>query len=204
MAKRLVLLFFVLALTVAASATKIQVSEPICNPATDPNTIGPAALQNGFNAIGPINGGGSFTFCNGTGESWTNLIIAIKTDPSITPADVTCPSFDPGHDPNNTAQLAFIACQVKSPSPGNLDVLLFGTINVPGFPIFPGVPDSHSFTIDFSCPNGACAGPPLWPEGTVSRGFPDFKSDQLPTVPEPASLVLLGSGVLAVIARRKR
>src|ERR1700749_3503962 len=103
MARRVLLLFFVVTLAVAASATRIQISEPACDPSAI--SIGPSALVDGFNPIGPVNGGGSFTFCNNTGELWTNLIIVINAGPTVTPADVICPSFDPVHDPMNTAHL---------------------------------------------------------------------------------------------------
>jgi hypothetical protein len=145
-----------------------------------------------------------FSFCNNSGQSWTNLVIAIHTDPSITSADVTCPSYSPGTDPNNTADLAFSTCIVFNPSPGNLDIVLEGTLNFGMPPVFLGIPNGDEFVIDFNCPKGDCAGPEDWPLGTVAEGFPNFNpSDPLPTVPEPASLMLLASG-LAVVWRRKR
>jgi hypothetical protein len=205
MAKRLLLLMCVLALTAAASATRIQVSEPACNP--NDVSIGATALQNGFSTIGPINGGGSFSFCNNTGQSWTDLVIAIHTIPSITKNDVTCPSYNMQTDPNNTAGLAFAACVVYNPSPGNLDVVLEGVLNFGNMPpVFPGIPNGSEFTIDFNCnqDNQTCLGPQDWPPGTVAEGFPNFNPNgTLPTIPEPASVVLLATG-LAVVWRRKR
>jgi hypothetical protein len=204
MVRRLLLLMCVLALTAAASATRIQVSEPACTP--NDISIGATALQNGFNAIGPINGGGSFSFCNNTGQSWTDLVIAIHTDPSITSGDVTCPMYSPQTDPNNTAGLAFSTCIVYNPSPGNLDVVLFGTANVGMPPVFLGIPNGDEFTIDFNCDldEGQCQSPQDWPPGTVAEGFPNYNlTTTLPTVPEPASIMLLATG-LAVVWRRRR
>jgi hypothetical protein len=208
MVRRFLLLMCVLALTAAASATRIQVSEPACNP--NDISVGATALQNGFNTIGPVNGGGSFSFCNNTGQSWTNLVIAIHTDPSITQADVTCPSYNQQTDPTNSAHLAFLSCVVFNPSPGNLDVVLQGTLNFGNMPpVFPGIPNGSEFTIDFNCPVSdsgiqECNGPQDWPPGTISEGFPNFDPTKtLPTVPEPASVVLLATG-LAVVWRRKR
>jgi hypothetical protein len=197
------MLLCVLALTAAASATRIQVSEPACNP--NDVSIGATALQNGFNAIGPINGGGSFSFCNNTGQSWTNLVIAIHTDPSITQQDVTCPGYNPQTDPNNMAGLAFSTCVIYNPSPGNLDIVLEGVLDFAGMPpVFPGIPNGDEFTIDFNCDKGECVGPQDWPTDTVAEGFPNYNlTDPLPTVPEPASILLLGSGLVMAWKRKK-
>ena len=212
MARRVLLLLFVVALSVAAAhASRVVVQEPLCG--TDPNEIvvKPIALTDGFDAIGPINGGGSFTFCNDTGVNWTTLVLAIYA-PTITPDDVVCPSFSPTGDPTNSAHLAFSTCIVESDYPNNIDITLFGTTPPSRTrpPVFPGIPNGYEFTINFNCTDaqsdtGQCGPDPNkknWPDGSHSLGLPN--GNVPPQLPEPSSLLLLGSGLAALISRRKR
>src|SRR6202795_3814796 len=83
MVRRFVLLLFLISLTVAASATRIQISEPQCQPGDTDVT----QMSNGF-SITPINGGGTFGFCNHTGQDWAALLIALRT--TVGPDQIDC------------------------------------------------------------------------------------------------------------------
>ncbi len=196
MARRLLLLFFVLALTVAASATRIQISEPPCTPN---DTDVPASAINNFGPFVPINGGGQFGFCNKTGQDWTSILIAIRTSLDI--SQIECV---PG---------AFLAC-IKSTTPAapGVDYLYFlGTPGNPQFGIpFFGVKNNERFTVNLDCaPGDICLDPPLWPDDTVIYGYgniPITAPFPIPpaSTPEPATLALLSTGLAAGIWRRKR
>ncbi|HUN88378.1 MAG TPA: PEP-CTERM sorting domain-containing protein [Terriglobales bacterium] len=211
MARRLFLLFLLVAMAAAAHASKVVVQEPACD--SSAIVIDASALTNGFNPIGPVDGGGSYSFCNETGVDWSSLLLVFEVGNELTPADVVCPSYDPIHDPGNTAGLAFSTCVVKSVYSDNIDVELFGTTNPQwGPPVFPGIANGSEFTIDFNCDVDATesnpnpCGPPgkeEWPADTKSLGLPDFNGN-IPHLPEPSSLLLLGSGLAAMILRRKR
>lgn len=209
MARRLLLLFFVLGLTVAAHAGRVVVQEPICDPNTAPNTLGPSALQSGFNPIGPISGGGVFTFCNGTGVQLNSMLIAITTPTVIPLSQVDCPSGSPTSNPLG---LAFFGCALATDpkDPHIIYADFFGVLGPP-FATYPGVPIDHSFTIDFNCTaqdnDGVCLTFPnnvVWPQGTTSAGMvSNAPIITIPTTPEPSTFLLLGAGLLAVIRRRK-
>jgi len=213
MARRVLLFLFVVVLSSAAFASRVVVQEPICGTTPGAIDVGPLALTQGFNPIGPVNGGGSYTFCNDTGQNWTTLLLVVDA-PGITPADVVCPSYNPTGDPNNTAQLAFSTCIVESDHPNNIDITLFGTTpaNRTHPPIFPGIPNGYEFTINFNCTDaqsatGQCGPDPNkqdWPADSHSLGLPNFNGNLPPQLPEPSSLLLLGSGITALIARRRR
>jgi len=210
MARRLLLLFFVLALSAAASATRISISEPPCDPNTDPNTIGPSALQEGFDPLGPVDGGGSFTFCNGTGVQLNSMLVEIDTPTVIPLSEIDCPSGSPTSNP---LELAFFGCALATdPSdPTRIYADFFGVLSPP-FASYPGVPVNSSFTIDFNCTeqdnDGNCLTFPdniMWPDGTTTHVLvSNSQMINLPSVPEPTSMILLGSGLTAVWYRRKR
>ena len=206
------LLLFVLTLGIAASATKIQISEPLCQPG---DTVVTNLFQ-GF-TVTPVNGGGTFAFCNDTGEDWTTLLIALRTP--LTPDQIDCSSS------------AFESCtkSTNGDVPGVVYAFFSGVTTTPALNFgktnnknddsgdddgggdddhsqFPGVPDGHEFIVDMNCVNG-CSGPPDWPKGTVGFGYGNQPNDPgnfpVPPVPEPASLALVVAGIGAVITRTK-
>lgn len=199
MSKRIVALFlFVIVGTLLAHAGRIEISEPQCQEGDI--VLNPGDLT-GF-VFAPIDGGGTLSYCNNTGVDWTKLTIAISTTAPV--SDIICPSASP-NDPFNTAGLAFSTCQIlpNGPQPGIIYVRLFGVIapdpSFPGDNGFLGVPNGEQFTIHLNCEEGDEFCVP-WPAGTFMVAA---ANNNFPTVPEPASLALLGSGLVAGIIQRK-
>ena len=198
MARRFLLLLFVVGLTTMASAVKIETSDPDC-PVTK---IGPGQTIN-FTVEG---GGGIFCFENDTGSDWTNLLVAIDT---TIPADqIDCVTSD------------FKACQLyTSDQPDAVYAFFYGTcISSPGKKCIPsdilGVPNGGEITFNLNCDSGCGVGspyyPPDWSPGTGGTGYYDVPTGPggdpvyFPPVPEPVSATLLASGLGAIYLRRKR
>jgi len=203
MSRRLIVfLLFFMAGSVLAHAGRIEISEPQCEDGDTAVT----SLTNGFAVIPNLNGGGTFHFCNETGQDWSNIVIGILTTAPI--SDIQCPSSSPS-DPQNNEHLAFSTCVLfPSNSIANLIYAYFFGVSPPipqfGFNGFPGVPDGQRFTVDLDCHDfGGCI---PWPTGTIMLASENVgPNDPLPTpVPEPASLTLLASGGVAAYLRRKR
>ncbi len=199
MARRLLVLLFVVGLTTLASATKIQTSDPTCSG----TPIGPGDPIT-FNATG---GGGIFTFCNETGTDWKNLLVGIAT--TIPPDNIDCVTTD------------FKACQLyTTDAPNTVYAFFYGTcVSTPSLKCrpqdTPGVLNNHSLTINLNCNSTDCGPntpfyPPDWSPGTHGNVTPNVPTDSngnpttFPPVPEPAAASLLITGLGAAFFRRRR
>lgn len=204
MARRLLILCFMIAMTAlmagAVTDPRIVISEPACQE----GDISVTSVTDGF-VFASVNGGGEFHFCNNTDVSWTNILVGVLTTAPLNTID--CPSATQS-DPANTAHLAFSTCLLfASPNPHtSFYAYFFGTSpGVPalGFNGFPGVPVNERFTVNLNCPEFLTDCTP-WPENSRFVGIPNFDfSNPLPSVPEPASFALLGTGLIALRLRRK-
>jgi PEP-CTERM motif len=192
MVKRVLLVLFLMSLSSAAFAGLIRVGEPPCTGSDQIITT----LDNGFSFTplnpNPSNGDqGTFGFCNETGQGLTSLVVGIRT--TLTPSQVSCDSGP------------FEICYAFTygADPGDLFIAFTYNPLLPGPPPPAPVPNNDEFTISLSCEVGdVCLNP--WPT-TPFEGSAGVNNNpaNLPHVPEPASLVLLGSGIAAGMLRRK-
>ena len=180
-------------LATASQAVIIKTSDPVCTgtPIYTGDTI----------TFTVTNGGGDFTFCNDTDATWTNLLVAINT--TISPDDIDCVTTD------------FKACNLYTTNqPDAVYAFFYGTcVNSPNKTCHPqvlGVPIGGELEIDLNCTNNDCTPPPDWPTGTGGTVYtnvptdPDGDPTNFPSVPEPASITLLMSGLGAAYLGRKR
>ena len=198
MVRKLVFLLF-LSVAIVASATKIQISEPECNPSRDTNVY---QLSGGF-TVNPTATNEVFYFCNLTGVNWTTLLMVIHTDPQLPLSQIICGTS------------AFLKCDLTENTPGVIDAFFydaprsseFGGIDddwgefehefdCPGTDVTgAGVPFGCEFIVDMSCPE-CSADQQHWPSGTTATGYAN--------VPEPYSAALVVSGLGTWMLRRKR
>jgi hypothetical protein len=197
MARRLLLLAFILGLTVVASATKIQTSDPTCDQ-TSTITFGDSFS---FNAL--PNGQGVFCFFNETSKKWDTLLVAIQT-----PVQLFSPSGAQQVDCDSTA---FYHCILYQGDGAIYAYFPNPCANKTGCaPTRPGIPIGGELFIDLNCNDGGtCVGPPSWGSNAGVTTYIDPTVDGngnpiLPTVPEPTTIALLGSGLGAVYLKRRR
>jgi len=213
MGRKVLLLLFLISLTAAASATRIQISEPQCQPGDTDVT----QLSNGF-SVTPVNGGGTFSFCNDTGQDWTTLLIALRTTVTADQIDCSTSAFESCTKTTNPnvpgvvyAFFSGVTSNNNNRHSRNDDGEEDDDAECPvesGGGNFPGVPNHCEFIVDMNC-GANCTAPPDWPKGTVGFGYANEPDDPAnfpipPAVPEPASLVLVSSGIAAAIVNRKR
>jgi len=197
MPRKLMLLLVLLSLAITANATKIQISEPECNPHDT------SVYQLSGWSVTPTPTQEVFNFCNETGVNWTSLLMVIHT--SLTSDQIIC-------DTN-----AFEHCDITQVATGIVDALFYGAPNsqyyggsggdddgefeddyrCPGeeHTMGTGVPNHCEFVVDMRCPN-CLVGPDHWPTGTTADGYAN--------VPEPSSAALMVSSIAVWLLRRKR
>jgi hypothetical protein len=124
----------------------------------------------------PQGGSGTLYFTNETGKNWTSLTLI---ESGIPAADISCHS-----------QL-FASCTTKTLKNGEVEIIL--TNNSKALWRDQGIPEGGNFAISFSCVKGSC-----WNGGASFGGHANAG-----TVPEPATVALMLTGVLGLVSRRK-
>ena len=124
----------------------------------------------------PANGKGKLYFTNTSGQNWSTLALF---ETGVAASDISC------------IQNLFLSCTVKTLASGAVEILLSG-VNGTHNPLT-GILNGQSFSIGFGCLNGSC-----WPGGL------DFTARANATVPEPATVALMLTGLGAIVTRRKK
>jgi hypothetical protein len=125
----------------------------------------------------PESGSGSLFFTNESGKNWNSLTLIESGVPA---ADVSCHSS------------LFASCSVTTLKNGSVEILLTnggnGRLNRGS-----GIENGGNFQIQFACVKGSC-----WPGGIQVTGH-----GSTGTVPEPATLALMMTGIGAIVSRRR-
>jgi len=125
----------------------------------------------------PASGSGSLFFTNESGKSWNSLEMIESGVPA---ADVSCHSS------------LFASCTVTTLKNGSVEILLTTGGNGRNWKNH-GIPEGGNFQIQFACVKGNC-----WPGGITVSGH-----GSTGTIPEPATLGLMVTGIGAIFSRRK-
>jgi PEP-CTERM motif len=125
----------------------------------------------------PASGSGNLFFTNESGANWNSLKL-IET--GVPAADISC------HSP------FFASCTTETLKNGSVEILLTNGQNGSNWKDH-GIVNGQNFEISFSCVKGTC-----WPGGLTVTGHGSSG-----TIPEPASMILVGTGIGAIISRRK-
>ncbi|MFY9673252.1 MAG: PEP-CTERM sorting domain-containing protein [Terriglobales bacterium] len=139
----------------------------------------PQCVEVGFNFSFtiPASGSGDLFFTNDSGKAWNSLKL-IET--GVPAADVSCHSS------------MFASCTVTTLKNGSVEILLSTGSNGANWRNH-GISAGGNFQIDFSCVKGSC-----WPGGIQVTG-----RGAAGTIPEPATLGLMATGIAAIFSRRK-
>ncbi|HTR26819.1 MAG TPA: PEP-CTERM sorting domain-containing protein [Terriglobales bacterium] len=123
----------------------------------------------------PESGSGNLFFTNQSGKSWNSLALFVTGVPA---SSISCHSQ------------FFASCVTKTLKDGSVEILFSNgkTDNRDK-----GIPNGGNFQISFGCVKGTC-----WPGGITVTGH-----GSAGTLPEPATLALMTTGLGAIIARRK-
>ncbi|MGA9641170.1 MAG: PEP-CTERM sorting domain-containing protein [Terriglobales bacterium] len=128
----------------------------------------------------PAGGSGSLYFTNESGKNWSSLKL-IET--GVPAADVSC------HSP------LFASCKTETLKNGSVEILLSNAGGGQNWKDH-GILNGQNFAIQFSCVGKSC-----WPGGLKVSGT---GSSGMGTIPEPATLGLMATGLGALFSRRKR
>ena len=137
-----------------------------------------------FDFTVPASGSDTLYFTNTSGVAWTSLAlieICKHGNCAIPAGDIKCHSY------------YFASCTTETLKNGNVEILLsgiHGALNLDR-----GIQNNQRFAISFNCPHGNC-----WPGGLDFVG----KANNATTIPEPATIGLMATGLAALLSRRKR
>lgn len=123
----------------------------------------------------PEGGAGNLFFTNQSGKSWNSLALFVTGVPA---ASISCHSS------------FFASCITQTLKDGSVEILF---TNGKGDNRNRGIQNGGNFQISFSCVKGTC-----WPGGITVTGH-----GSAGTIPEPATLGLLTTGIGAIFSRRK-
>ncbi len=172
----------------------LSMGDPNCNAAPVPTTD-----VTGVFFLSPVSGGGVFAFCNKSTSIWHSFDVVVPVSPGIDDTTVVC----------NVIGNVFGQCSVSIIG-GFVDIFFpsNGNTNCNGDNC--GVPVNHFVIVDLNnpCPpETECTPSGTWPDSTrftfLPNGGPGDAIAFAP-VPEPASLLLLSTGLLAVWQYRRR
>ncbi|MGH9640786.1 MAG: PEP-CTERM sorting domain-containing protein [Terriglobales bacterium] len=124
----------------------------------------------------PQSGSGALYFTNTSGKGWNSLKLVESGVPA---ADISC------HSP------LFASCIVTTLKNGSVQILLTTGGNGALWKNH-GIQNGGNFQIDFSCKSGC------WPGGITVTGH-----GSAGTIPEPATVALMVTGLAAIVSRRK-
>jgi hypothetical protein len=127
----------------------------------------------------PEGGSGDLFFTNNSGKGWNSLVLVESGVPA---ADVSCHSS------------LFASCTVTTLKDGSVQILLTnGSGHIHSNWRDHGIAQGGNFEISFGCVKGTC-----WPGGLQVTG-----RGSAGTIPEPATLGLMITGLGAIFSRRK-
>jgi hypothetical protein len=131
-----------------------------------------------FNFSVPAGGKGTLFFTNASGQNWTSLTL-IEHGHQVLATDISCQTS------------LFLSCTTKALQNGDVAIVLSGVKG--GLNPQKGIASGQSFSIKFACVGTSC-----WPGGL------DFSAHANATIPEPGTVVLMVTGLGALVSRRKK
>jgi hypothetical protein len=162
-----------------------------------------------------LTGDGIFGFTNKNPENSVVITSILIQETGFLAAQIGCDTGPDFTDPNTGGAYIFSSCTKFDTESGFTGLYFSNPRLVVGSPFSieasPGIYTGGNFFFDLNaCPNCSPAINEIWnaPQtfyGTVNLSLEEAQQLPSPTsVPEPASLILLGSGCAAVLSRRLR
>lgn len=173
----------------------MSMGDPNCHasPVQTTNVSGPFFVS-------PVGGGGVFAFCNKSGVLWSTFDVVVPVAPGIDQNSVAC------HVTGSPAP--FGPCTVSLI--GSFVDIFFSANGTSCSGNACGIPNNFYLLVDLNnpCPpETECVPSGTWPDSTVLTFDPNGHAGDaiaFAPVPEPASLLLLSTGLLAVWQFRRR
>jgi hypothetical protein len=183
-------------LAISARADVMDPTLSMGDPNCASSAIQPTIPVTGVFFLAPVNGGGVFALCNASGTLWTQFDVVVPISTGINQNTVVC---------NVTGTPApFGGCTVSTI--GNFVDIFFSPNNSTCSGNNCGIPNDFFLLVDFNNPCPAesveCTPSGDWPAGSLLTFNPNGTQGSaiaFAPVPEPASLLLLATGVLAIL-----